>query len=173
MSKRVAMSEKPTTVHGDDNLSMAPTTEGGDKGSSRYADSEAGVTHKSELAKAERRLVMKLGMSTVLSVLTLDAGILPFAVLLYLSAYLDRGNLANARLQGLQAEVLDGSDNNYSIGTSRSTCTADFQHLSAFSSLTSFSPSRVRFSPSSTTPVPPSPSDVSFGPWLPHAKLPL
>lgn len=53
-------------------------------------------------------------------------------MLLYLSAYLDRGNLANvspiflletpqpiltiqARLQGLEEEVLNGSDTNYSI----------------------------------------------------------
>lgn len=40
---------------------------------------------------------------------------IPFAVLLYLSAYLDRGNLGNAKLQGLQAEVLRGSDTGYSI----------------------------------------------------------
>ena len=38
--------------------------------------------------------------------------ILPFAVLLYLSAYLDRGNLANARLQGLEETVLNGKDTN-------------------------------------------------------------
>lgn len=44
--------------------------------------------------------------------------ILPFAVLLYLSAYLDRGNLANARLQGLESGVLNGSDTNYSIALS-------------------------------------------------------
>jgi hypothetical protein len=31
----------------------------------------------------------------------LDVIILPFAALLYLSAYLDRGNLGNARLQGM------------------------------------------------------------------------
>jgi fucose permease len=44
-----------------------------------------------------------------------DAVILPFAFLLYLSAYLDRGNLGNARLQGLQKEALDNSDNKYSL----------------------------------------------------------
>jgi hypothetical protein len=33
----------------------------------------------------------------------LDAVILPLTALLYLSAYLDRGNIGNARLQGLQA----------------------------------------------------------------------
>lgn len=30
-------------------------------------------------------------------------------------AYLDRGNIGNARLQGLQATLLDGSDNKYDI----------------------------------------------------------
>ena len=44
-----------------------------------------------------------------------DRIMIPFAVLLYLSAYLDRGNLGNAKLQGLQAEVLRGSDTGYSI----------------------------------------------------------
>ncbi|OXG87344.1 hypothetical protein C346_03237 [Cryptococcus neoformans D17-1] len=72
--------------------------------SSKYADSDAGLVHKKELKKAERRLLWKL-----------DAAILPFATLIYLGAYLDRGNIANARLQGLQDEVLDGSDTNYSI----------------------------------------------------------
>ncbi|OWZ39201.1 high-affinity nicotinic acid transporter [Cryptococcus neoformans C23] len=82
------------------------TTEGGDteKGSTRYAESESGLLYKKEHKKAERKLLMKL-----------DVAILPFAVLLYLSAYLDRGNLANARLQGLQEELLDGEDRNYSI----------------------------------------------------------
>ncbi|KAI9638179.1 major facilitator superfamily domain-containing protein [Dioszegia hungarica] len=109
MSKRVAMSEKPDMVHENhmDGESLQPTgtrMTDGDKGSSRYADSESGFAHKSELAKAERKLIMKL-----------DLGILPFAVLLYLSAYLDRGNLANARLQGLQEQTLNNSDTNYSI----------------------------------------------------------
>lgn len=58
-------------------------------------------------AKAERRLVRKL-----------DFVIIPLAVLLYLAAYLDRGNLGNARLQGLQEEVLRGSDTAYSIALS-------------------------------------------------------
>lgn len=55
----------------------------------------------------EKRLVWKL-----------DKVILPLAMLLYLSAYLDRGNLGNARLQGLQAEILHGSDTKYSIALS-------------------------------------------------------
>lgn len=47
-----------------------------------------------------------------------DAVILPFAFLLYLSAYLDRGNLGNARLQGLQKTALDNSDDKYSLVSS-------------------------------------------------------
>ena len=61
-----------------------------------------------------------------------DLCILPFAVLLYLSAYLDRGNLANARLQGLQEEVLDGSDTNcesHKMSETTSTKTARFHRL--------------------------------------------
>ncbi|ORY28949.1 major facilitator superfamily domain-containing protein [Naematelia encephala] len=67
-------------------------------------DAEAGVQGKAALMKAERRLVRKL-----------DIAILPFSVLLYLSAYLDRGNVANARLQGMERDVLRGSDSNYSL----------------------------------------------------------
>jgi hypothetical protein len=52
----------------------------------------------------ERRLLTKL-----------DLVIMPLTALLYLSAYLDRGNVGNARLQGLQATILDGSDTKYSI----------------------------------------------------------
>jgi MFS family permease len=37
------------------------------------------------------------------------------AICIYLSAQLDRGNLGNARLQGLEADALRGSDTNYSI----------------------------------------------------------
>lgn len=43
----------------------------------------------------------------------LDIIILPFALLLYLSAYLDRGNLGNAKLQGMQDDVLGGSSEKY------------------------------------------------------------
>ncbi|TYJ54827.1 hypothetical protein B9479_004498 [Cryptococcus floricola] len=82
------------------------TTEATDteKGSTRYAESATGLTHKQESKKAIRKLLLKM-----------DLGILPFAVLLYLSAYLDRGNLANAKLQGLEADLLDSKDTNYSI----------------------------------------------------------
>ncbi|KAF8172951.1 major facilitator superfamily domain-containing protein [Mycena galopus ATCC 62051] len=76
-----------------------------EKGS--YAASTTGLDHRVETGKAERRLLLKL-----------DVVILPLAVLLYLSAYLDRGNLGNARLQGLEATVLRGSDTNYSLALS-------------------------------------------------------
>jgi hypothetical protein len=55
-------------------------------------------------AHRERRLLTKL-----------DLVIMPLTALLYLSAYLDRGNIGNARLQGLQATLLDGSDTKYSV----------------------------------------------------------
>ncbi|KAF8517141.1 MFS general substrate transporter [Hysterangium stoloniferum] len=45
----------------------------------------------------EKRLVRKL-----------DQRILPIASLMYLFAYLDRGNLGNARLQGLPEDILNG-----------------------------------------------------------------
>lgn len=41
--------------------------------------------------------------------------IIPIAMLLYLSAYLDRGALGNARLLGLETEALNDSDTNYSV----------------------------------------------------------
>lgn len=79
-----------------------------EKGTSiAYASSETGLAHKVESAKAERKLIFKQ-----------DIVILPLAALVYLSAYLDRGNLGNARLQGLEATVLRGSDTNYSIALS-------------------------------------------------------
>ncbi|KAK7033278.1 major facilitator superfamily domain-containing protein [Favolaschia claudopus] len=74
------------------------------KESNSYAASTAGVDHREESRKAERRFVLKL-----------DLLFLPLMSLIYLSAYLDRSNLGNARLQGLQATVLRGSDSNYSI----------------------------------------------------------
>ncbi|KAJ7675567.1 major facilitator superfamily domain-containing protein [Mycena rosella] len=86
---------------------MTNTTLDTEKGSGAYASSTTGIDHRVESNKAERRLLFKL-----------DIVILPLAVLLYLSAYLDRGNLGNARLQGLQATVLNGSDTNYSLALS-------------------------------------------------------
>ncbi|KAJ7155237.1 major facilitator superfamily domain-containing protein [Mycena filopes] len=116
-------SEKPTTAHrearfaddakntqgGPIKQTVSNTTNGDTEkgGSSAYAASTTGIDHRAESSRAERRLLFKL-----------DIIILPLAVLLYLSAYLDRGNLGNARLQGLQATVLNGSDTNYSIALS-------------------------------------------------------
>ena len=57
--------------------------------------------------KAERQLKRKL-----------DAVILPLTTLLYLSAYLDRGNMGNAKLQGVQRDLMDGSDTKFSIALS-------------------------------------------------------
>lgn len=114
------MAEKPETHFaedtnghdhdvGHDHASLGPVgTRGTDteKGSSRYAASDAGLAHKSGVSQAERRLLLKLGMSlhagSRLCGITpftnaIDGCILPFAVLLYLSAYLDRGNLANGK----------------------------------------------------------------------------
>ena len=45
----------------------------------------------------------------------LDACILPLTTLLYLSAYLDRGNMGNARLQGVQRDLMGNSDTQFSI----------------------------------------------------------
>ncbi|GFZ45527.1 hypothetical protein JCM24511_03253 [Saitozyma sp. JCM 24511] len=121
MSHHVAINEKPDEVQADhaahnarfsgvdaESTLAGTTTRGTDaeKGSG-YAPSIAGDVHRAETAKAERKLLLKL-----------DLAILPFAVLLYLSAYLDRGNLANARLQGLEETVLNNSDTNYSIALS-------------------------------------------------------
>ncbi|KAJ7027053.1 hypothetical protein C8F04DRAFT_100053 [Mycena alexandri] len=102
--------EKPATRHegGGGPLQKTLTnTSDTEKGSSAYAASTTGHGHRIESHTAELRLLFKL-----------DILILPLAVLLYLSAYLDRGNLGNARLQGLQATALRGSDTNYSIALS-------------------------------------------------------
>ncbi|KAJ7822904.1 major facilitator superfamily domain-containing protein [Mycena olivaceomarginata] len=82
-----------------------------EKGSTSYAASTTGLDHKIETSRAERASSFQACADT-------DIVILPLAVLLYLSAYLDRGNLGNARLQGLQATVLRGSDTNYSLALS-------------------------------------------------------
>ncbi|WVQ83605.1 hypothetical protein IAT38_005746 [Cryptococcus sp. DSM 104549] len=106
--------EKPDTQHleriqSEAQTSLRPVTSGGDteKASTRYAGSDTGLVHKKEQKRAERKLLLKL-----------DVAIIPFAVLLYLCAYLDRSNLGNARLQGLQDDVLDGSSTKYSIALS-------------------------------------------------------
>ncbi|GAA5861871.1 hypothetical protein JCM1840_006860 [Sporobolomyces johnsonii] len=90
-----------------ESLALATTRDSEKAGSSKYASSVAGLEHAKASKSAERRLVRKL-----------DCVILPMAVFLYLSAYLDRGNLGNARLQGLESTVLGGSDTNYSIALS-------------------------------------------------------
>ncbi|GAA5870519.1 hypothetical protein JCM16303_001509 [Sporobolomyces ruberrimus] len=91
----------------DSSSLAAATTRDSEKGSSRYAASTTGIAHVENAKQIERKLVRKL-----------DLVILPMAVLLYLSAYLDRGNLGNAKLQGLEAGVLDNDDTKYSIALS-------------------------------------------------------
>ncbi|EIM83806.1 MFS general substrate transporter [Stereum hirsutum FP-91666 SS1] len=80
------------------------TTADPEKASTGYAASETGLQHVRATAKEERRILFKL-----------DRVILPLTALLYLSAYLDRGNLGNAKLQGLYAGLLDSSDTKYSV----------------------------------------------------------
>ncbi|KAJ9103229.1 hypothetical protein QFC21_002652 [Naganishia friedmannii] len=103
-------SKKPYHNHLESSKSIegqslgAQSTRDTEKGTaSEYATSVDGGDHVT-VARAEKRLLRKL-----------DIIILPFAALLYLSAYLDRGNLGNARLQGLQKTVLDNSDEKYSL----------------------------------------------------------
>jgi MFS family permease len=62
------------------------------------------TTETVEYKKAERKLKLKL-----------DVVILPLTTLLYLSAYLDRGNMGNARLQGVESDLMGGSDTKFSI----------------------------------------------------------
>ncbi|GAA5895002.1 uncharacterized protein JCM6883_002287 [Sporobolomyces salmoneus] len=99
--------EHRETRFADSSSLAAATTRDSEKGSSRYASSTVGIDHVEANKKAERKLVRKL-----------DSVILPMAVLLYLSAYLDRGNMGSARLQGLEKGVLDGDDTKYSIALS-------------------------------------------------------
>jgi MFS family permease len=61
----------------------------------------------SATAAAERKLKRKL-----------DVVILPLTTLLYLSAYLDRGNMGNAKLQGIENDLMGGSDTQFSIALS-------------------------------------------------------
>ncbi|ORX37396.1 major facilitator superfamily domain-containing protein [Kockovaella imperatae] len=121
MSRHAAFADETTEIKPGQGLTEVEDTEGGRDYTASLAQtgtrqtdpekssshSEAGLTHRHEHAVATRKLLLKL-----------DLTILPFAVLLYLSAYLDRGNLGNARLQGLEAQVLNGSDTNYSIALS-------------------------------------------------------
>ncbi|KAG6849772.1 hypothetical protein H0H93_005288 [Arthromyces matolae] len=68
-----------------------------DDGKLENASEEASQVRELEDSEEERRLVWKL-----------DRRILPIACLLYLFAYLDRSNLGNARLQGLDKDILGG-----------------------------------------------------------------
>lgn len=87
-----------------ESLAGYTTTTSEKAGSSKYASSETGLEHVKASKAAERKLVRKL-----------DAVILPMAVLLYLSAYLDRGAMGNAKLMGLEQTVLGNVDVRYSI----------------------------------------------------------
>ncbi|POY70839.1 hypothetical protein BMF94_6252 [Rhodotorula taiwanensis] len=89
-------------------LAEYTTTTSEKAGSSRYAESDAGLEHVRASKAAERKLVRKL-----------DVLIMPLAMLLYLSAYLDRGALGNAKLQGLEEDLLEPNpDVKYSIALS-------------------------------------------------------
>lgn len=72
--------------------------------SSNYSSIINPTTTNHETLQAERKLVTKL-----------DKIILPFTALLYLSAYLDRGNLGNAKLQGLKSQLLGNNDIKFSV----------------------------------------------------------
>lgn len=139
---QITHSESPMP---DDSLGLSPSnitvrTES-QPGSSKYAASTAGLEHKKGLLKAERKVYLKL-----------DLLIVPVSIILYLSAYLDRGvslageaaattvaasllapinlylthththncrlltgNIGNARLQGLETDVLGGDDKKFSL----------------------------------------------------------
>lgn len=60
-----------------------------------------------ERKRAERRLVRKI-----------DLLVMPIACMLYLLAYMDRGVIGNAKLQGLQDDVLGNSSTNYDTAVS-------------------------------------------------------
>jgi MFS family permease len=68
------------------------------------AEVPCSTTAAGECKNAERKLKQKL-----------DVLILPLTTLLYLFAYLDRGNMGNARLQGVQSDLMGGSDTKFSI----------------------------------------------------------
>ena len=74
--------------------------------SSQSPNSEAPCSALKDIQhrNAERRLKRKL-----------DMVILPLTTLLYLCAYLDRGNMGNARLHGIQRDLMNGSDTKFSI----------------------------------------------------------
>lgn len=87
-----------------------------EKASTGSAASDIGSQHTRSTSKEERRILFKL-----------DRVILPLTALLYLSAYLDRGNLGNAKLQGLFTGLLDSNDTKYSV-----VLCSEFQILSSY-----------------------------------------
>lgn len=88
-----------------DGHSLGPrSTHDTEKTGTGYASSVLGENHKAEHSKAVRKVLFKL-----------DILIIPLALLLYLSAYLDRGNLGNAKLQGLYTEVLKSNADSYAL----------------------------------------------------------
>ncbi|BGP13076.1 hypothetical protein JCM10213v2_000995 [Rhodosporidiobolus nylandii] len=105
--QEVSHHERGARFADGESLAATTTTDTEKAGSSKYASSTLGLEHREASKKEERRLVRKL-----------DVLILPLAVLLYLSAYLDRGAMGNSRLLGLQETVLRGSDTGYSIALS-------------------------------------------------------
>ncbi|GAA6041223.1 hypothetical protein JCM8097_008351 [Rhodosporidiobolus ruineniae] len=105
--QEVSHNERAPRFADGDSLAGVTTTDTEKAGSSKYASSITGLEHVKANQTAERKLVRKL-----------DILILPLAVLLYLSAYLDRGAMGNAKVMGLQATVLGGDDTRYSIALS-------------------------------------------------------
>ncbi|GHJ88854.1 hypothetical protein NliqN6_5256 [Naganishia liquefaciens] len=101
--------EKPYMSHIEQQL----PTEGHSLGAMSTRDTEKGTGYASSIDGEGRHEVSERAEKKLLR--KLDVIILPLAALLYLSAYLDRGNLGNARLQGLQKEVLDNDSDKYSL----------------------------------------------------------
>lgn len=88
-SARFADPEKQISTSNDKSTTITATESHG--ASSGYAASTAGLTHKVQNRKAERLLLFKL-----------DILVIPLAMLLYLSAYLDRGERTRQRSMILQ-----------------------------------------------------------------------
>lgn len=103
MSARKAVPEEEQMAEARFETTSA-TTEDPEKVSTGDAASESELQDIKATLKEERRILFKL-----------DRVILPLTALLYLSAYLDRGNLGNAKLQGLFTGLLDSSDTKYSV----------------------------------------------------------
>lgn len=82
LEKQVVAHIDHVAAHDDHSLAEATTRATDPEKGSVHSHGAEGQAYRAGLARAERKLLLKL-----------DLGILPFAVLLYLSAYLDRGNL--------------------------------------------------------------------------------